>query len=446
MEGEPPARTYGGAGVSEETKAQTVMFALALLNSGVSKATVLSSLENCPYRPSKSALNALLVKARRGEPLFSPTKKQGRPPDATAEQWEICAGWILDRNKKVDYYKVANWMEVNLGVRPHPSTISRHLSDLKLSVQLTGSRPMPENMTRDEYVSGYHAFLLELDSAGFWVYDHSKILCVDFVTNSRRRERETTINLVGAPQKKLAGTLPQFTHSYMVAVTYGGKDDYKPIMFTHQEALSPHGSNGARVRKLLKKFGLDDGQIVYVESGKKYCKEAQWQVGHFKSVYRSELAGTRVLADQGGSFKIGGEFILADGANMYYSMPSAQHGQMSVLDNKLNAVAKALWRAERTSSDFIYDDILLLRCLQRVGQDSISSWWESNFLIKKGRPTLQDVEDMLGSINGKAPIHAPSAQWYKARYTTWKERAVEQDCTPITKKLKSTLDGAAWKK
>ena len=30
--------------------------------------------------------------------------------------------------------------------------------------------------------------------------------------------------------------------------------------------------------------------------------------------------------------------------------------------------------------------------------------------------------------------------------TTWKERAVEQDCTPITKKLKSTLDGAAWKK
>jgi len=39
-------------------------------------------------------------------------------------------------------------------------------------------------------------------------------------------------------------------------------------------------------------------------------------------------------------FKIDGEFILADGADRLEILPSTMHGELSPLDNKINAIAK----------------------------------------------------------------------------------------------------------
>jgi len=337
-------------------------------------------------------------------------------------------------------------LESNFDVRPSIPTVSKRLGAFKLSTRLTGARPMPIGMTRDEYVLGYHEFVLGLHSSGFWNFDPNKIVCIDFVTNSRRRERETTLDFVGAPQKKIEGKLPTHTHSYLVAVTLGGDDDYLPLMFTFDEDLDPTGRNKREVRSLCRKFGLLTEQIVFKKSSKKYCKEDNSQVAHFKNIYRHELRGTRVLADAGNSFKLHRQFILEDGADRYVTFPPAQHGQLSVLDNKLNAVAKALWKAERTNTNFQHDSILLLYCLQRVGRDAISSWWESNFLLKKNQPTVQDVEDMLGAVNGTEPKNAHLAKQYKAKYEAWSAENVELGAEPIPKQLRTTLDGVKYKK
>lgn len=49
--------------------------------------------------------------------------------------------------------------------------------------------------------------------------------------------------------------------------------------------------------------------------------------------------------------------------------------ELSVLDNKLNAVAKAKWRQHRHNEDFSWDAFLLFAELHLVEQDSFFSWW-----------------------------------------------------------------------
>jgi hypothetical protein len=74
--------------------------------------------------------------------------------------------------------------------------------------------------------------------------------------------------------------------------------------------------------------------------GKKYNYESSAMIAHFKNVYRKKLAGTRVIHDRGNSFKIDSEFILADGTDRLEILPSVTQGELSPLDNKINAIAK----------------------------------------------------------------------------------------------------------
>jgi hypothetical protein len=78
------------------------------------------------------------------------------------------------------------------------------------------------------------------------------------------------------------------------------------------------------------------------------------------------------------AFKLDGDQIIAGSARRVEVMPAAQHGELSVLDNKVNAVAKAHWRQLRYNIDHAF---LLLVCLERVGQDSITSFWKHNLLL-----------------------------------------------------------------
>jgi hypothetical protein len=63
-------------------------------------------------------------------------------------------------------------------------------------------------------------------------------------------------------------------------------------------------------------------------------------IAHFKNVYCKELVGTRVIYNSGNSFKINSEFILTNGVDRLEILPSATHGKLSLLDNKINAFTK----------------------------------------------------------------------------------------------------------
>jgi hypothetical protein len=91
---------------------------------------------------------------------------------------------------------------------------------------------------------------------------------------------------------------------------------------------------------------IEPDRVIYIPGGKKYNYESSAIIAHFKNVYRKELAGTRVIHNSRNLFKIDSEFILTDGADRLEILPSATHGELSPLDNKINAIAKNQWRTE----------------------------------------------------------------------------------------------------
>ena len=93
-----------------------------------------------------------------------------------------------------------------------------------------------------------------------------------------------------------------------------------------------------------------------------------------------------------------GDYLLEEYADMLCIFPPEQHGELSVLDNKLNAVAKKLWREKREDKDFSYDALLLLKCIGDVKQSSITEWWEENFMLKTKNLTLEAVEAHLSKV------------------------------------------------
>ena len=195
-------------------------------------------------------------------------------------------------------------MVANLGINVSHATISRHKDEMGLSFQLVGRRGMAPSMTRDMYVLGYFDFVQSLHRSGFFDFDPRRIFCIDFVTDSRRREYEKTLALRGAKQKKIARAAPQYTSSYLVAVSLWKGVELLPLMFT----FDPTGPRREEVQSWCQANGICRDQIYYEKSTRKYCKESQAQVVEFSRRNRAAITGARILHDHGPSKKMANLF------------------------------------------------------------------------------------------------------------------------------------------
>lgn len=437
---------YASKGVSEDVKTHTAEFVKALLEGGVEKKTIITALKKTCYSPSRRTLDQHLASLERGESLFSPEKNQGRPTLLTEEQKWIVAGWVLAQEKKVELFSIQQFVDANFDIYLSYPTVSRFIDEMELSVQLTSKRPMGIGMTKEAYTIGYFDFVKDLRDSGFWDFDKSRILCIDSVTNSMRSDRDTTISLVGSPQKKLVRNVPKYTNNYLVCVSMEGGIEFDVLMFTHDPVFDPHGPHWSTVKKWCRKLNLRTDQIYYTKSTNQYCAEQHAHISTFKARYHKELRGARILHDGGPAYKIDGEYILADGADRLVVLPSEQHGKLSPEDNWLNAIAKELWRADRTMRDFSYDSLLLLSKLESVGQDDVAKMWRHNFLLDKRELTLQAVQDRIGHVRGKRRSRQYLAKQYEDAYNDWSAAHVEVPWTNRPQELKGELDGAHWRK
>jgi hypothetical protein len=218
---------------------------------------------------------------------------------------------------------------------------------------------------------------------------------------------------------------------------------YPALMFTYDPTFDPNGPRAGDVMNWCKKMDIARDRIIYEKSGSKYCKEAQYQVSHFKVLHRRQLRGTRVLHDDGCAFKKDHELILEDGADRCIVFPAVTHGELSVLDNKLFAVAKNQWRTERGGNDFAQDDLYLLWCIDWARKEAIHSYWTHNFMLDVPQLSLSAAEDRL---RGK-----PNSRWlleesYIAAYESWREEKGEEVEEQQWDALDSYLDGAYWTK
>ncbi len=440
-----PREAYGGTMVSPDVKVHTAQFATALLDRGVPWETVVDCLSRTDYAPKKRTLEEHVGRVRAGEDILSVKKRGGRPAHLTDEQWDVVAGWILSRSDKVDLDRVQRWITTNFNVTMSIAAISRHKDELGLSVQLTGARPMPAKMLRDEYVIGYFEFVQMLQATGVWERDPSTVICIDSLTNSCRRERETTLGLINGKQQKLSKNLPIYTNNYVVAVGRGLVKGMRALLFTHDPTFDPEGPRRYEVREWCNTFQISRDRIFYTKSNKKYCAEQAIHISSFEAKYRDKLRGTTVIHDGGPAYKIDDAYILAESAAQVIVLPSAQHGELLPLDNKLNAVAKMMWRSERTNKDFSRDALLLLRCIDRVDQGQISGFWTANFLLDKPGVRLQDVVARLAEKDGRPAVRQVDADRYEAAHHAWLDANNETDESPVIDVVEDALDGAYWK-
>ena len=421
------------------------MFAVALQGLEVPVSTIVLALSKTDYAPDKRTLQRHMAAIKAGNAPFSAEKASGRKPALQDEQWAIVFGWVLHQNKILNLEQVQRWIKANLGLDVSIATISRHKDAMGLSFRLVSRRGVPFGTTRDEYVLGYFDFVQHLRATLFFDHPPMRIICLDFVTDSRRRELEKALGIKGTKQQKVARSTPTYTSSYLVGVALEAGADIKTCMFTYDPTFDPNGPRRHEVQEWCDANKILREQIFYSKSARYYCKESQAQVVAFEALNRDALAGARILHDAGGAFKKDGESILVEHADRVVVLPSVQHGELSVLDNKVNAVAKAQWRAGRHNEDFSWDAFLLLVYLERVGQDAITSYWTQNFMLDMPELTVEAVEKRLTHINGAPPVRQHLADQYIDAYATWAEEhnevvPVYEGDVPL-----GGLDGPYWK-
>ena len=445
---EPSPKKYPSAGTPPVVKEYRAELALALKKRGVPLYTFLLANNETRFPTKQSTLYRHVQRVDAGEAPLSAEKKSGRPGALTGEQWDIVCGAILSAEEKCSISWVKAFVLNSFGVDVSEATVSRHLKDCRMTLQMVGLRPMPKNMTRENYVAIYYEFLLSLHNNGFFQGDPKSIYCIDSTTNSYRLERERTYNIRGGKQKKFSGAKPTYINTYLAAFALQHDGQFPSFMFSFDPTFNPDGEQWKAVLEWCHEWGIDPSRIVYEPSQKQYCAESAAQVGHFATVYRTKLRHSRVLHDAGNAFKRDGQYILADGASMHFVFPPAPHGEMSILDNNLFAIAKKWWRSEREKAcgqNFSKQALFLLKCIDRISSDQVQAAWTKNFLLDKEKPSLQVLDERLRASNRLIFSNQQREFEYMEAYNTWLKDHEPEEPPEVFEALNSTLDGAYWK-
>jgi len=432
---EPERKKYV-SGVSTDLKLYAATIYSELKGKKVNRALFVAASKKGGYDVSARTLSRHASEIRSGRSPFSEEKKSGRPRVLTSEEWDIICGAIFMANEEVNLVWVAVLIDELFDKEPSFSTISRRLQEKGLVYKATGRRGWRKGYCFNDYVVEYYEGLLKLRNLTFFQWDPKKVLCVDFCTNSVRLDRIFAYQLKGEKQKKIALEKPAYTNSYFACMTLDGTKMYRPVMFTHDPAFAPKRRNGLlseEIQSWIEAWQLESWQIVYTKSSKKYCKESNDQVSHYLSLYRRQLANTRIIHDAGNSFKIRQKnetsLILADGADRVEVLPTEPHGEMSVLDNNIFAIAKNWWRVERTNMSSPKHALYLLYCIDSVDRDAIASCWRRNFFLDDQDLSLTKVEDLLrrtkGSRAKQDERRAMQRQYLQAYAQFQQERAQE---------------------
>lgn len=436
--------SYSSAGVSPETKLFAAQLAVALKPLGVTIPQFASAASSTLYQVTKRSLQRHVAAVERGGNPFTDEKESGRRPTLTHDQWMVVSGAVLAHTKNVSDSWIRTWLWLNFGVKVDLSTVSRHMQSMSMTVQLSGKRPLPLMKTTDDVAVEYHQFVLDLHNRGVFKRDHSTLVCLDFVTNSRRTERGTTRQVKGSAQKKKQRVAVDYTDSYLIALTADGERTFESLFFTFNPVFDRDGDEWGHVKRWLKEYHIEEWRIIYGKSKKQYCKECSDQVSHFQRLYNKELRGMTVLHDDGNAFKRGSDLILEDGSQEVFVFPSLSHGFLSPCDNKANAVAKAMWRAERPPDNEAKAALHLLWCFDWLKKDSLVNDWSRNFFLGRDKLTLNAVKDRLQCRNKSNDFVVEHEAKYSEAYIEWKEEHEERVPSDDPIVQQTELDGPYW--
>ena len=338
---------YEGAGVSPDTKLTVAHYAVGAQAAGVGLSTFLEYGESAPYTPKLRTLQRHAKKIKAGDSPLLTVKKAGGVSNLTIDQREILGGWILVHENEVSLGDVRQASVDLFGVIISAGTSSAYIKCLMLSVQLTGRRSRPKDLSKDSYVRGYFEWVKDRTEEGFFTGYKCNIGSMDFFTNSRRLERKSTISGVAMKQKKLKGYDIKWTDGFLVCLWADGYNWTPCLLFTFNPAFDPDGPRAKEIQRWCDKWGILRSRIYYLKHEKHYCKESNEQVQAWCDTYADLIEDAKIMHDAGNSFKVEKTLIVSQYCQEVQVYPPAQHGELSTCDNWYNAVVKSKHKKER---------------------------------------------------------------------------------------------------
>jgi transposase len=439
--------SYAGAGVSNDVKEQTAKIAIALEDRGTPLKESVEIFKETDYAPSLRTLRTHVKKIKAGEPPLSVEKKSGGKSKLTDEQEKIVCGAVLVTEECVGLAFVEGWLKANFDIDYASASCSRLMKRRDVTFQLYGSRNWPKGMKKDLYVKGYFNFIKKVRDDHIFLRDPHTVVTIDACTNSVRLDKKRGLSVSGGRQPVLSASKPEYTNSYVTAVTWNGSGEFKTIMYTYDPAFDPHGKHTDMVKKWCEDLKVNRSQIVYekpAKGSKKYNAESHGHYIHYLNRHKLQLRETILFHDGGPAFKKNKEYVFEDLVADHYTFPSAQHGRLSVCDNYLFGIAKTTWRKERSNTNFSWDAIKLIQCIDWVGQDTICNMWEYNFLLMEKNLTIKAVEDLMDRGPKTAFVNQEKKQTYVDAYNKWLQDHEDRYQSNPDLKLESQLDGSYW--
>jgi len=440
---------YQGAGVSDSHKVHIAEIAIELQKVGLSIPKFAKLLDNTSFSPSERTIRNHVMKINKTGTPLSTEKHSGRRKCLTEEQLNIVCGAVLSQEVCVGLkFVIKDWIEANFGIDVSIATCCNYMDDHSITMQLFGSRSWPKGTTKEDFIFGYFDFVKRVRDNGVFTRDPCSVLCIDSCTNSVRIDRVRGLAMSGGRQQVFERDKPKYTNTYVTCVSLNATVEFKTIMFTHDPAFDTSGSSAADVLQWCKLMKISRDQIYFVKpenNNKSYNAECNLHYAQYKRIYLNYFKDATIFHDGGPAFKVNGEYVFEEGANEVIVFPSVQHGRLSVLDNYLFGIAKTTWRSERSNSNFSWDAVKLIQCIDWVGQDSISNMWRHNFLLDKAQLSLQDVEDLMDRGPKTAFANADKKLMYDEAYRKYLINHEDKYNVPHDEMLETTLDGPYWK-
>ena len=150
--------------------------------------------------------------------------------------------------------------------------------------------------------------------------------------------------------------------------------------------------------------------------------------------------------DNGYSMKRDKQPIFAEWAEQARFLAAEPHGELSVVDNFGNAIAKNNWTANRDPDAPEWVDTLnLLVEYDSLKTEAIQSMWTHNFLLDVPKLTRAAVDDLLKGNNIVEPKRARLFDDYRAAYHSFIAERDASGLNVFPQVDGEQLDGAYWK-
>ena len=449
MEGGLPLPSF--TNVTARVKEFRARVASVLRSDGMEYRKILEIFNRAGIGISENSLRSHIREVEASGSLSFSSSNSGRKMLLTERQKHICFGACLLEKKPAGLLFLRKFANTFFDTDVSPATWSTYVKDGKLSFQLTGKRPMPKNFSDDDYCLQYLEFLKYLRESNFWSHDPSKIICMDSCSNSGRTQRFRTLNVKNGKQRKMQRIGFKYTNNYVKAVAWKETGQFPTHMWTYDPAFKPGSSRWDEIEKWARIWRIDLSQIMFEEQPKEkgrgrktYNRESHDQISHWKVVYNDRIGECHILHDKGGAFKLPkigknpSVYIFAEDGIRLETLPTETHGELSILDNCVFAIAKTWWTNSKWYEDPVLGALYLIHCIDSVNFDEVEQMWRSNFFMDYRNLTPTFLQDHLGNRKRSAEKVQKIRQTYVDAFEHFEH---SKKVLEVPHALENTLDG-----